>query len=108
MLETNNLYYASFLFAEGFTLVNIERRRDEKFGETVVFTFGSFDPESERRAEVAYNEGRAMVNVRRYLTSLEKVRDILHGLRPQEQETQKNQGTGYDERRRTERIAAKH
>ena len=79
MIETNNLYYASYLFNEGLNIANVEKRNDTRLGDTVVFIFTADNKDLEDRIERAFQEGTALTNVCGYLDSLTKVRDIMYG-----------------------------
>ena len=97
MIETNNLYYASYLFSEGLEIANVEKRYDNRLGNTVVFIFNGVDEETEDKLQEAFAEGTAYTNIRGYLESLDKIRDIMYGL------MNKNQRGAKDEQ--TKRIA---
>jgi len=115
MIETNDLYFAAYLLAEDFRLTNVTSRSTERFGESVFFQLEGPHLVIEARLEWGYQDGNAEVNLKKFLASLNKVRDILSGLRPDDKatirdakRTQKNQGTGHDERGRTERPFARN
>ena len=79
MIETNNLYHASYFLCEGLNIHNVEKRYDEKIGSTVVFTFKG-DAKQENKLQKLYNTGTALTNIRSYLTSLVTIRDIMYNL----------------------------
>ena len=78
MIETNNLYYASYLLTEGLSINNVEKQYDENYKNTVVFYFQSENLESEKNLEKKYLSGIATINIRQYLDNLVKVRDIMY------------------------------
>ena len=78
MIETNNLYYASFLLNEGLEITNVRLGWDEKFGQTVIFNFTDHDPAVERGLERSYREETAVTNIRKYIDALVRVRDIVY------------------------------
>ena len=80
MIETNNLYYASYLFSEGLNLKNVEKRDDQRFGDTIVFVFYDTDHDREQRLIKRYEDSTASTNIRKYLFSLERIRDIMHSI----------------------------
>lgn len=80
MIETNNLYYASYLLTEGLSINNVEKQYDESFKNTVVFSFNSDDLNNEKVLEKKYLSGIATINIRQYLDNLVKVRDIMYNV----------------------------
>ena len=80
MIQTNNLYYASYLLTQGLSISNVEKRYDKDFKDTVVFCFDSKDLKNEKSLEQKYASGIAVINIRAYLDNLVKVRDILYSV----------------------------
>jgi vacuolar-type H+-ATPase subunit D/Vma8 len=76
MIETNDLYYASYLYCEGLSLSNLEIRHDVKLGETVYFVFNSSEQQKEKKLEEDYVSSY----VSHYLASLSKLRDAMYSL----------------------------
>ena len=101
MIETKNIYFASYLLNEGMAISNVEMRHDYDLGNTVVFIFNSKSLEMESKIEKEFNEGKALTNIREYLDNLVKVRDIVYSIMG------KNIGGKINESRRTKRIHIK-
>lgn len=80
MIETNNIYYASYLLTEGLSISNVEKQYDDNFKNTVVFYLSSGNKEHEKQLEQKYISGIATTNIRSYLDNLIKVRDIIYNV----------------------------
>jgi len=80
MIQTNNMYYASFIMTEGFEVCGAEVINDEKFGQSVQFSFKGKDEKAEKTLEKLYKNEEAFTNIRRYLNNLILIRDIMHGM----------------------------
>ena len=77
MIRTNNIYYAAYLSTEAVTFSGAKVKLDPTYGRTVVLSFAGENAEKEQQIISAYEEEKAVVNVRGYLESLALVRDIV-------------------------------
>ena len=114
MIDTADLYFAAYLLTMGCHLDHVAGRPSKHFGKMIVFHLKGPDLLIEKRMEWDYQKGKAEVNLKQYLANLDKVRDVLSGLRPDDgapphgKRTQRNQGTQRDESGRTGRTAARN
>jgi len=82
MIDTNSMYYAAYLLTRGCRLTNATSRPSKQFGETVYFFLKGPDLIIEKKMEWDYEQGLAEVNIQAFLANLDKMRDVLCGLRP--------------------------
>jgi len=90
MIQTNNMYYASFILTEGLEVCGAEVVNDEKFGHTVKFSFKGKDEKSEKALEKLYKNEEAFTNIRLYLNNLILIRDIMHGMMSRAKNEERN------------------
>jgi len=90
MIETNNMYHASYYLSEGLDLKSVDKKYNPRFGETVVLVFAAEEKETEEKIRKEFESGTAVCNIRSYLTALVTVRDIIYSAM---KEKEKNKGT---------------
>ena len=77
MIETNNMYHASYYLCEGLNISDVEKRHDNRLGETVYFSFHGDTDEHEDKIKTKFESGIAVCNIRAYLTSVVTIRSIM-------------------------------
>ena len=77
MIETNNMYHASYYLCEGLNISAVEKRYDSRLGETVDFFFQGESEKLELKIKQKFDSGIAVCNIRAYLTSVVTIRNIL-------------------------------
>ena len=74
MINTDNMYYASFLLNEGLIINNVKLIEPRK----VQFEFSVTDQEKEKELMYTYQNETATTNIKQYITSLVTIRDIIY------------------------------
>ena len=77
MINTSNVYYASFLLNEGLSISAVEMVDSPKYGKTVQFSFRAGDEAIEQKLEKEYRQEKAVTNIRKYIDSLTICRDLM-------------------------------
>jgi len=103
MLDTNNVYFASFLMTNGLFVADTKVVSDPQHGRTVQFSFYSPDAEEEQKLKKAYDCEEAKVNIRRYLDNLVLIRNVMYSKLKRNEET----GTTETEKTAGEKHAGK-
>jgi hypothetical protein len=80
MITTSNIYYAGYLLSADINIVNVQTAINNKQKRFVIFQFSTGDEQIDDKIDSLYNEHKVSVNLKQYLDSLEKARDIVHNL----------------------------
>ena len=77
MIETKNIYYSAYLFSEGLSLANASKDINSGTGDVSVHFQLVGEEDFEQKLSVLYHKGKAKTNIRQYLDSLVKMRNVL-------------------------------
>lgn len=80
MIQTNNIYYAAYMFTVGMPFTGAAVEIDTIYGRTVMFSFKGESAEKEQMYIDTYEDNLAEVRLCVYLESLGLVRDITNRL----------------------------
>ena len=75
MIKTDNMYFASFLLNEGLNIASV-KMKDKK----VVIGFTANDDDVEKKLAASYTQEIAVTNIRKYLTALVTIRDLIYSV----------------------------